>query len=341
MTSELDYRPLGGSGLRVSEYALGTMTFGEDWGWGAGEAACAEMLERYVDAGGNFVDTANNYTDGTSERIVGSLLAEHGRDRFVLATKYTLTTRPDDPNAGGNHRKNLFQTLEGSLDRLDTDYVDLLWVHAYDGLTPIEEVMRALDDVVRQGRVHYVGVSDAPAWWVARAQTLAEERGLTPFAAMQVKYALTERTVERELLPAADALGLGVTAWGPLDGGVLTGKYLEGDGGRLDQQGRDLTDHQRRVAETVVAVADDLDCTPAQVALAWVREQGAIPILGATTPDHLEDNLGSLAVSLTDAARERLDAVSAVDLGFPTAFLSDESIRRLLFGEVGDRVRST
>lgn len=339
MTPQMDYRLLGESGLRVSEYALGTMTFGEDWGWGAGEDACAEMFERYVDAGGNFVDTANNYTNGTSERIVGSLLAEHGRDRFVLATKYTLSTRPDDPNASGNHRKNLFQSVEASLDRLDTDYVDLLWMHAYDGLTPVEEVMRALDDLVRQGKVHYVGVSDAPAWWVARAQTLAEERGLAPFAAMQVKYALTERTVERELLPAAEALGMGVTAWGPLDGGVLTGKYLEGDEGRYSQQGREQTDHQRRVAEAVVSVAEDLDCTPAQVALAWLRERGAIPILGATKPAHLEDNLGSLDVTLDESANERLEEASAVEMGFPMEFLSDPTIRGLLFGEVGERIR--
>jgi aryl-alcohol dehydrogenase-like predicted oxidoreductase len=335
----MDYRLLGESGLRVSEYALGTMTFGEDWGWGAGEAACAEVFERYVDAGGNFVDTANNYTNGTSERIVGSLLEEHGRDRFVLATKYTLSTRPEDPNAGGNHRKNLFQSVEASLERLDTDYVDLLWMHAYDGITPTEEVMRALDDIVRQGKVHYVGVSDAPAWWVARAQTLAEERGLTPFAAMQVKYALTERTVERELLPAADALGMGVTAWGPLDGGVLTGKYLAGDEGRYSQQGREVNSHQQRVTEAVVGVAEDLDCTPAQVALAWLRERDVIPILGATKPEHLADNLGSLDVSLDADATGRLEEASAVEMGFPRAFLSDSTIRGLLFGEVGDRIR--
>lgn len=339
MPPKMDYRLLGESGLRVSEYALGTMTFGEDWGWGAGQDACAEMFERYVDAGGNFVDTANNYTNGTSERIVGSLLADHGRDRFVLATKYTLSTRPDDPNASGNHRKNLFQSVEASLDRLDTDYVDLLWMHAYDGLTPIEEVMRALDDLVRQGRVHYVGVSDAPAWWVARAQTLAQERGLTPFAAMQVKYALSERTVERELLPAAEHLGMGVTAWGPLDGGVLTGKYLDGKEGRYSQQGRELTDHQRRVAEAVVSVAEDLDCTPAQVALAWLRQRGAIPILGATKPAHLEDNLESLDVTLDSDASARLDEASAVEMGFPMGFLDDETIRGLLFGEVGERIR--
>jgi aryl-alcohol dehydrogenase-like predicted oxidoreductase len=339
MPPEMDYRLLGGSGLRVSEYALGTMTFGEDWGWGAGEAACAEMFEQYVKAGGNFVDTANNYTDGTAERIVGSLLADHGRERFVLATKYSLTTRPDDPNAGGNHRKNLFQSVEASLARLETDYVDLLWMHAYDGLTPIEEVMRALDDLVRQGTVHYVGVSDAPAWWVARAQTLAAERGLTPFAAMQVKYALTERTVERELRPAAEHLGMGVTAWGPLDGGVLTGKYLAGDEGRYSQQGREMNSHQQRVVEAVVSVADELDCTPAQVALAWLRERDVIPILGATKPEHLADNLGSLDVSLDADATGRLEEASAVEMGFPRAFLESDMVRELVFGELAGRVR--
>jgi aryl-alcohol dehydrogenase-like predicted oxidoreductase len=204
---------------------------------------------------------------------------------------------------------------------------------------PIEEVMRALDDVVRQGRVHYVGVSDAPAWWVARAQTLAEESGLTPFAAMQVKYALSERTVERELLPAAEALGMGVTAWGPLDGGVLTGKYLTGDEGRYSQLDREVTDHQRRVAEAVVAVATDLDCTPAQVALAWLRERDVIPILGATKPSHLEDNLGSLAVSLDSDANERLEQASAVEMGFPGGFLSQPMVRGLLFGDLAGRIR--
>ena len=337
---EMDYRLLGNTGLRVSEYALGTMTFGEDWGWGAPESTCRELFEAYAETGGNFIDTANNYTDGSSERIVGDLLADHGREEFVLATKYTLSTRSGDPNAFGNHRKNLFQAVDASLERLDTDYVDLLWVHTWDTLTPIEETMRALDDVVRQGRVHYVGISDAPAWWVARAQTLAEERGLTPFAAMQVKYSLAERTVERELLPAADALGMGVTAWGPLDGGVLTGKYLEaGDDGRLRQQGREMSEHQRTVAEAVVEAAEGLDCTPAQVALAWVREQGTIPILGATKPAHLADNLGSLSVELTTEVRERLEEAGAVDMGFPMAFLEAETVRSLLFGGTRDRIR--
>jgi aryl-alcohol dehydrogenase-like predicted oxidoreductase len=337
---EMDYRLLGNTGLRVSEYALGTMTFGEDWGWGAPESTCAELFEAYADAGGNFIDTANNYTDGSSERIVGSLL-EGRRDEFVLATKYTLSTREGDPNAFGNHRKNLFGALDASLERLGTGYVDLLWVHAWDGLTPVEETMRALDDVVRGGRVHYVGISDAPAWWVARAQTLAEERELTPFAAMQVKYNLAERTAERELLPAAEALGMGVTAWGPLESGVLTGKYFrEDEEGRLTKTGREVSDHQRAVAEAVVAASEDLNATPAQVALAWLRERGVIPILGATKPDHLADNLGSLSVSLTDEVRERLEEASAVEMGFPREFLDDPTIQSVLFGGVRERIRT-
>jgi aryl-alcohol dehydrogenase-like predicted oxidoreductase len=223
------YTLLGNSGLRVSELSLGTMTFGEDWSWGAGPAACEDLLDRYVAAGGNFVDTANVYTNGTSERIVGDLL-EGRRDEFVVATKYTLDTREGDPNAGGNHRKNVMQAIEGSLERLGTDYVDLLWVHAWDGLTPVEEVLRGLDDLASRGTVHHVGFSDAPAWVVADAHRVARERGWAAPAAIQIEYTLTERTPERELLPMARALGLGVVVWGPPDGGLLTGKYLDGRG---------------------------------------------------------------------------------------------------------------
>ncbi|MFD1512937.1 aldo/keto reductase [Halomarina rubra] len=336
------YRLLGNSGLRVSELALGTMTFGEDWGWGAGEDACREMFERYVEAGGNVVDTANNYTNGTSERIVGDLL-DGRRDEFVVATKYSLSTRDGDPNASGNGRKNLFQSVDASLERLDTDYLDLLWVHAWDGVTPVEETMRALDDVVSSGRVHYVGFSDAPAWVVARAQTLAAERGWTPFSAIQVKYALTERTVERELLPMARALDLGVLVWSPLDGGVLTGKYVDGQregDGRVTTTGRDLTEYQERVAREVVDVAADLDVTPAQVAIAWVRAQGDryVPILGARTLDQLDDNLAALDVSLTDDHLARLDEASAVEMGFPHDFLARPAIRNILFGGTYDQL---
>jgi aryl-alcohol dehydrogenase-like predicted oxidoreductase len=333
------YKLLGNSGLRVSELSLGTMTFGEDWGWGAGREACAEMLDRYAEAGGNFVDTANIYTDGTSEEILGDLLADR-RDEFVVATKYTLSTRDGDPNASGNHRKSMMAAVDDSLDRLGTDYVDLLWVHAWDGMTPIEEVMRGLDDLVSSGRVHYVGFSDAPAWVVARAQAIALERNWAPLSAIQIQYALTERTPERELLPMARALDLGVVVWSPLDQGILTGKYLDGGEGRLRTLDREITERETEVAREVVAVAEELDASAAQVALAWIRHQEGqfVPIVGATTPDQLEDNLGSVDLTLGDDHLARLDEASAVDMGFPHDFLAQEGVQGMLYGGTRDRI---
>src|ERR687887_2452388 len=220
----MKYYLLGKSGLRVSEICLGAMTFGEEWGWGASKEECHKIFNSYVDAGGNFIDTANKYTEGTSEKYIREFIASD-RDRFVLATKYTSNTRRADPNAGGNHRKNMIQSLEASLKRLNTDYIDLYWVHAWDPLTPTEEMMRALDDMVRAGKILYIGVSDAPAWIVSQANTLASLKGWTEFTGLQIEYSLIERTSERELLPMASALDVGVTAWSPLGGGVLTGKY--------------------------------------------------------------------------------------------------------------------
>src|SRR5919199_1593750 len=243
-------RLLGRSGLRVSEAALGTMTFGEDWGWGAPEEECRRIFDRYVEAGGNFVDTANNYTDGSSERIVGRLVAPE-RERFVVATKYTLTTCPDDPNAGGNHRKTLVQSLEASLRRLGMDYVDLLWLHMRDGITPIDEIVRALDDQVRMGKLLYVGISDSPAWLVAQANTLADLRGWAPFVAVQLPYSLAHRDAEREVLPMAAALGLAVTPWGILGAGVLTGKPAEERRWPDDP----VSDRVERLVETLREVA--------------------------------------------------------------------------------------
>ncbi|AUV80770.1 aldo/keto reductase [Salinigranum rubrum] len=333
------YTLLGNSGLRVSELALGTMTFGEDWGWGAGREACAEMFEAYVEAGGNVVDTANNYTNGTAEEIVGDLL-DGRREECVLATKYTLSTREGDPNGCGNHRKNMMQAVDASLARLKTDYIDLLWVHAWDGLTPIEEVMRGLDDLVSRGKVHYVGFSDTPAWVVARAQQLALERDWAPLSAIQIKYTLTERTPERELLPMARAFDLGVCVWGALDGGVLTGKYLDGGEGRATTTDREITERQHEITREVVAVAEELDVSPAQVVLAWVRQQPGqqLPILGATSLEQLRDNLTSLDLTLDGDHRRRLDEVSAVELGFPHDFLADETIERVMFGGTKDSI---
>src|SRR5580698_2019016 len=223
-STNMKYRLLGKSGLRVSEASLGTMTFGNEWGWGSPKAEAQKVYESYREAGGNFIDTANFYTNGTSEKFLGEFMQGH-RESVVLATKYSNAAPGNDPNAAGNHRKNMMQAVEGSLKRLKTDYIDLYWVHIWDKLTPVEEVMRGLDDLVRAGKVLYVGISDAPAWWIAQANTLAHLRGWSPFVGLQIEYSLIERTVERELIPMAQALNIGVTAWSPLANGVLTGKY--------------------------------------------------------------------------------------------------------------------
>ncbi len=220
----MKYRLLGNSGLRVSEAALGTMTFGDDWGWGTAKDEARKVYDAFREAGGNFIDTANLYTNGTSESFLGEFMEGH-RQSVVLATKYTNAFPGTDPNAAGNQRKNMMQAVEASLKRLKTDYIDLYWVHIWDQITPVEEVMRGLDDLVRAGKVLYTGISDAPAWWIAQANTLAHLRGWSPFVGLQIEYSLIERTVERELIPMAKALNIGVTAWSPLAGGVLTGKY--------------------------------------------------------------------------------------------------------------------
>jgi aryl-alcohol dehydrogenase-like predicted oxidoreductase len=326
------YTLLGRSGLRVSEVALGTMTFGEAWGWGASEEESRRIFDAYAEAGGNFVDTACNYTDGQSEEIVGAL-TEPDREHFVLATKYTLTSRRDDPNAGGNHRKNLVQTLEASLRRLRTDYVDLLWLHMWDGMTPVEEVVRALDDVVSSGKALYVGISDTPAWVVSRAVTLAHQYGWSPFVAVQAPYSLADRDVERELLPMANELGLTFTPWGMLEGGALTGKYLDDtDEPRRYESGGPKTN---AMAREVIAVADEVGATPAQVAIAWVCAQPwhLIPIVGARSETQLRENLGALDVELSPEQVERLDSVSGFRVGFPREFLESEHVRGLIFGD--------
>src|SRR3982075_3200839 len=247
----MKYRLLGNSGLRVSEAALGTMTFGDDWGWGSAKEEARNVYDAFREAGGNFIDTANLYTNGTSESFLGEFMKDH-RQSVVLATKYTNAMPGTDPNAAGNHRKNMVQALEASLKRLRTDYVDLYWVHIWDQITPVEEVMRGLDDLVRQGKVLYVGISDAPAWWIAQANTLAALRDWTQFTGLQIEYNLIERTVERELVPMAKALNLGVLAWSPLAKGVLTGKYQsegKADGARLSIEGmKEFLPQEQRAA---------------------------------------------------------------------------------------------
>jgi len=340
------YRILGRSGLRVSPLALGTMTFGADWGWGADEAEARRMFDTYVDRGGNFIDTANQYTNGSSEQLVGGFAAER-RDRLVLATKYTISTQPGDPNSGGNHRKSMVRSVETSLRRLRTSYLDLLYVHAWDGTTPVEEVMRALDDLVRAGKVLHVAISDAPAWQVSRMQMLADLRGWAPLVALQIEYNLIERTVERDLIPMARALGFGVIPWSPLASGVLAGKYSRADldagsgiasavGTRKNVAAANgsLTERGLAIADAVKQVARELDRSPSQVALAWTLLEPAVtaPIIGARTLAQLDDNLGALDVMFSDAQRARLDAASAIELGFPHEFLQRPLTRHMVFG---------
>jgi aryl-alcohol dehydrogenase-like predicted oxidoreductase len=337
----MKYRLLGRSGLRVSELCLGTMTFGEDWGWGASRDESRKIFDAFAEAGGNFVDTANRYTNGTSEKLVGEFAASD-RERFVIATKYTLFTRRDHPNAGGSHRKNLVASLEASLKRLRTDYVDLYWVHAWDFLTPVDEVMRGLDDLVRAGKVLYVGVSDTPAWVVARANTLAELRGWTAFVGLQIEYSLAQRDAERELLPMARALDLAVTAWSPLAGGVLTGKYQappeRGTEPARYASGKTarLSERNRAIAAEVTRVAAEVGRSPAQVAIAWVRQQQhravVIPILGARRLEQIRDNLACLELELDAAQLRRLDEASRIVLGFPHDFLAGDNVRDLVYG---------
>ncbi|WP_433271237.1 aldo/keto reductase [Actinosynnema sp. CS-041913] len=331
------YTLFGRTGLRVSELCLGTMTFGDDWGWGAARDTSARILERYTEAGGNFIDTADNYTDGTSETILGELL-EGRRDEYVLATKYTSMTRAGDVNSAGNHRKNLVSSLEASLRRLRTDYVDVLWVHARDTFTPVHEVMRALDDQVRAGKVRYVGASDWFAWEIAQANTLAELKDWTPFAGVQLRYNLLGRTAERELLPMSRALDLAVLAWGPLAEGALTGKYLDNaNEGRLSrvESWNPKGDNADDVVRQVVTVAKEGGWSPAQVALAWLRSRPGvvIPVLGATKEAQLLDNLGSLDVELDGDQLARLDEVGAPSLGFPHEFLRHPMITEVVYGD--------
>ncbi|RMI37621.1 aldo/keto reductase [Streptomyces triticirhizae] len=328
------YTVLGKTGVRVSELALGTVTFGEDWGWGAPRETSARILDAYADAGGNFIDTADHYTGGTSETMLGELLGAR-RDRFVLSTKFTLQTDLADVNSAGNHRKNLVSSIEASLRRLRTDYLDLLWVHAHDTLTPVPELMRALDDQVRAGKVRYVGVSNWPAWEVAQANTLAELRGWSPFVGTQIRYNLLERGPERDLLPMARQFDLPVFCWGALAEGRLTGKYLEGGTGRLTVQPRD---HSSQGSDTlvreVVAIAAEGGWTAAQVALAWLmsRPGTVIPLLGATKEYQLQETLGATEVRLTADQLERLEAVSAITLGYPHDLMRDPITLHDMYG---------
>jgi aryl-alcohol dehydrogenase-like predicted oxidoreductase len=310
------------------------MSFGEEWGWGASKKDSKTMFDAFAEAGGNFIDTANRYTEGTSERYVGEFV-KADRERFVVATKFTLFMSRDDPNMCGNHRKNMVQALEASLRRLGTDYVDLYWLHAWDYTTPVEEVMRALDDLVSSGKVLYVGISDTPAWIVSQANTLADLRGWTRFVGLQIRYSLIDRTAERELLPMARALDLAVTPWSVLGAGVLSGKYNrdKGAAGRA-KEGAAKKELNLEIAQDVIDVAEEIGCSASQVAVSWVRQQPGVivPLLGANNLTQLQDNLGALQVTLSGDQLAKLEEVSRIEPGFPHDFLGSDMIRDIIFG---------
>lgn len=348
MATRLDhYRLLGHSGLRVSPLALGTMTFGvEPGGWGSSDEQAARMVDTYIDMGGNFIDTADFYGGmGGSEEVLGRILGAR-RERVVISTKYSLTTRPGDPNASGNHRRNMVRSVEDSLRRMGTEWIDLLYLHMWDFRTPVDEILRAFDDLVRSGKVLYTGLSDTPAWQASRMQAIAQLRGWTPFCALQISYSLIERTVEREMIPMAAEMGMGVCPWSPLGGGVLAGKYTRADlappapGGGYDRRmmnaasGR-LSERNLDIADVVAAVASEIGASSAQVALAWTLANPAVasPVLGTRTPEQLADNLGALELTLDAGQLARLDTASAVPKVFPMDVLTGPA-EGMMFGGV-------
>ncbi|ALG08770.1 aldo/keto reductase [Kibdelosporangium phytohabitans] len=348
MSLTLDtYRLLGRSGLRVSPLALGAATFGTESGWGAEQDEARKLFDAYVERGGNFIDTANTYSDGSSERLLGEFTRDD-RESLVLATKYTALRRPGDPNSGGTHRKSLFASVEASLRQLNTDYLDLLYLHVWDFTTPVEEILRGMDDLVRHGKVLYVAISNTPAWQVSRMQAIADLRGWSPLVALQIEHNLIDRTGERDLIPMAREMGLGVIPYSPLAGGVLTGKYSRddltatnagsGDGTRksFNLALGTLTERNLAIADVVQEVATELGRTPAQVGLAWALQSPGVtaPIIGARTPAQLEDNLGALEVDFTAAQLARLDEASAIELGAPHGLLASDHIREVTKGDL-------
>lgn len=334
------YKLLGRSGLRVSELCLGTMTFGETWGWGASKEESQKQFDLFAEAGGNFIDTSVNYTDGTSETFLGDFL-KVDRDHFVIATKYTLT-KPDstDPNSGGNSRKNMMKSVERSLKRLQTDHIDLYYLHMWDYMTPVEEVVRGLDDLVRAGKISYVAFSDTPAYIIAEANTMAALRGWSPFLGLQIPYSLLDRAVERDLLPMARHWEMTVLPWGLLEAGILTGKFLDKPetATRLDPNDVKLSEKSTAVVREVQKIAGETGRSMAQVALNWVRQRPGsqmIPILGARTVEQLKDNMASIEWQLSDEQWKRLDDLSKIDLGFPHGFLDGN---RYVYGATFDKI---
>ncbi|MDJ0567567.1 MAG: aldo/keto reductase [Pleurocapsa sp. MO_192.B19] len=343
-----NYYTLGRSGLRVSRLALGTMTFGTEWGWGADRQTAQTLFNDYVDAGGNFLDTADLYTNGTSETWLGEFIAERDlRDKMVIATKFSYNAEPGNPNAGGNGRKNILRAVEGSLKRLNTDYIDLYLLHTWDKITPAEEVMRTLDDLVRSGKVRYVGLSDVPAWYASRAQTISELRGYETLSTLQLEYSLVERNIENEFVPFGTEHGMGIMVWSPLASGLLSGKYRPSEGGGMGE-GRleatknvnnpafqKFTERNWKIVAELEAIAKEMGHSMAQVAVNWAANQPGIAsvIVGATKTHQLKDNLQALDFTIPQELLTRLNEASSPELKFPYFFFSAE-MQAMLHGGV-------
>jgi len=316
------------------------MGFGTENGWGADKQTSFEIIDAYANAGGNFIDTANIYKLGTSEKIIGEFVSNRDRDYWVIATKYSLKDNETNPNASGNNRKNMMRSVEESLKRLRTDFIDILYLHIWDDLTPIDEVMRGLDDLIKQGKVIYAAISDTPAWIVSKGNTIAELMGWSQFVALQVEYSLLQRTPERDLIPMAKHFDMTLTPWAPLAGGALTGKYLRGDKGRIKEGSNRLNENSQRITKEVIAVAEKVGVQPSHVALKWTMQQGysSIPIVGATKVAQLQENLKTIDVVIPDEDMERLDEASKIDLGFPGNFYKEEGVKLNNFGGFYDKI---
>jgi aryl-alcohol dehydrogenase-like predicted oxidoreductase len=336
----MNYKLFGKSGLRVSEIALGTMTFGTDWGWGADKEESKKIFDVYANAGGNFIDTANRYTEGTSEKYVGEFI-HSDRDHFVLATKYTLFDKINDPNYSGNHRKNMMRSVNESLQRLQTDFIDVLWVHAWDFITPIDEVLRGLDDLITSGKVHYIRISDTPAWIISRANTIAELKNWSSFVGLQVEYSLLQRTPERDLIPMAREMNLALTPWAPLAGGALTGKYLKGETGRVKENSSRRNENNTEIVKKVVDIAQQLNTTPTEVALKWTMQKPftSIPIVGATRKEQMNESVKAVSTTLPENFIQELDEVSKIELGFPHDFLASKEVQNVIYGGTYESIK--
>ncbi|PSH64451.1 aldo/keto reductase [Phyllobacterium sophorae] len=324
------------TGLRVSEFALGTGNFGTGWGYGSTPDIARPIFDGYAEAGGNFIDTSDSYQFGQSESMIGEFIAPE-RDSFVLATKYSHGASANPSlSAVGNSRKSMIQAVEASLKRLKTDRIDLLWVHMSDEMTPIEEIVRGLDDLVRAGKIIYTGFSNFAAWRIASGATIASLRGWTPVAGLQTEYSLVERSAERELLPMAKGFGLGTVGWSPLGGGLLTGKYRRGEEGRATGLGvviqHEDSPQRTAIIDELLAISDEIGAAPSHVGIAWVAAKGVMPIIGPKTVEQLRDNLAAASLVLTAEHIDRLDKVSAIPLGAPHELLTNGRTKQRLAG---------